>query len=59
MIYNTFIFNCNCCEGRDEFENLKSARKFGWGIAPDNNTCLCPNCMKKEEAKPNFKIKFK
>ncbi len=61
MIYNTFIFNCNGngCEERGEFTNMKEARRTGWGIAPDNNTCLCPKCMAKERIKANFKIKFK
>lgn len=59
MIYNTFIFNCNGCEEIEEFENLKAARKTGWGIAPDNNTCLCPKCMAKERIKARFKVKFK
>lgn len=59
MIYSTFIFTCNGCEERNEYESKQEAHKCGWGIADDKNTCLCPKCMARERLKKHFKVKFK
>lgn len=59
MIYTTLVFMCNGCKAMDEYEDTRTARKAGWGIADDKNTCLCPSCMRRERIKEYFKVKFK
>ncbi len=45
MIYRTYQFVCDDCLAHQTFVGgISQARKNGWAIAIDRNTCYCPTC---------------